>query len=64
MRALEEQPEVQESVKASELRKARAEAEKERGNDAFKAKDFKAAVVHYSAAIEADNTNATFYSNR
>ena len=46
------------------LRRARAAAAKELGNDAFKRKAFAEAVAQYTAAIEADNTQASFFSNR
>lgn len=64
IRALEEQPDMKIHLQASEIKKMEAEAAKERGNDAFKAKDFAAAVQHYTAAIQEDNTNAAYYSNR
>ncbi|CAK5280696.1 unnamed protein product [Mycena citricolor] len=38
--------------------------EKEKGNAAFKAGDFPAAIGHYSAAIHANRTDATFPLNR
>lgn len=41
-----------------------AEAAKEKGNAAFKKKDFRAAVDFYSEAIQCDEKNATYYNNR
>lgn len=41
-----------------------AVVEKNKGNDAFKAKDWPAAIEHYSKAIELDDTQPSFYSNR
>ncbi|MCO5574491.1 hypothetical protein L7F22_028276 [Adiantum nelumboides] len=41
-----------------------AEAAKEKGNFAFKKKDFKAAIEYYSEAIHCDEKNATYYNNR
>lgn len=41
-----------------------AEAAKEKGNVAFKKKDFKAAIEYYSEAIHCDEKNATYYNNR
>ncbi|KAI5075967.1 hypothetical protein GOP47_0008032 [Adiantum capillus-veneris] len=41
-----------------------AEAAKEKGNEAFRKKDFKTAILSYSEAIECDEGNATYYSNR
>eukprot|EP00892_Ulva_mutabilis_P003744 jgi/Ulvmu1/1741/UM117_0018.1 len=64
MRALDEQPELKVDLQSAEVKRMQAEAAKERGNDAFKAKDFPAAVQHYDNAILADNTNAAYYSNR
>ncbi|KAJ7150285.1 hypothetical protein C8R46DRAFT_500390 [Mycena filopes] len=43
---------------------AQAAKEKEKGNAAFKAGDYPAAIGHYSAAIHADRTDATFPLNR
>lgn len=64
MRALADQPDLKTGLQASEVQRVEAEAAKERGNDAFKAKDFSAAIQHYDTAIIADNTNAAYYSNR
>lgn len=41
-----------------------AEVAKEKGNAAFKKKDFKGALRNYSEAIRWDEENATYYSNR
>ncbi|KAJ6520282.1 hypothetical protein C8R45DRAFT_954627 [Mycena sanguinolenta] len=41
-----------------------AAQEKEKGNAAFKAGDYPTAIGHYSAAIHADRTDATFPLNR
>ncbi|KAF8204337.1 hypothetical protein K438DRAFT_2014989 [Mycena galopus ATCC 62051] len=43
---------------------AQAAQEKEKGNAAFKAGDYPTAIGHYSAAIHADRTDATFPLNR
>lgn len=40
------------------------EASKNEGNKAFKAKDYEGAVKHFTAAIEAEPKNETYYSNR
>lgn len=37
---------------------------KEKGNAAYKKKDFAAALEHYEKATQLDPTNITFYSNR
>ena len=39
-------------------------AEKEKGNIAYKNKDFEAALQHYDKAIELDPTNVTFLTNK
>ena len=41
----------------------KALAFKQQGNDAYKKKDFPTAVSHFQAAIEADPTEITFYTN-
>ncbi|KAK9794378.1 hypothetical protein WJX73_002477 [Symbiochloris irregularis] len=41
-----------------------AEAFKEKGNTAFKAEQYGAAVQHYTSAIEVDRSNSVYYSNR
>eukprot|EP00920_Eleutheroschizon_duboscqi_P034076 GHVT01081738.1.p1 GENE.GHVT01081738.1~~GHVT01081738.1.p1 ORF type:complete len:161 (+),score=24.39 GHVT01081738.1:189-671(+) len=38
--------------------------EKEKGNEAYKKKDFEAALTHYGAAIELDGSNVSFRTNR
>ena len=41
-----------------------AQAEKEAGNAAYKAKRFEEALTHYSKAIELDDTDISFLTNR
>lgn len=41
-----------------------AVARKNEGNNFFKAKDYRNAIIKYSEAIEADPTDVTFFSNR
>jgi tetratricopeptide (TPR) repeat protein len=64
LRALEDNPELAAGLPEAQVKRLKAEAAKERGNDAFKAKDYESALQHYSEAIKLDNTNGTFYSNR
>ena len=63
-RALEDNTELAAEFGAAARQRARAAAAKEQGNDAFKAKDFAEALKHYSVAIAADNSDATYFSNR
>lgn len=49
---------------SSEKVNSKALEEKEKGNAAYKKKDFEVALRHYSAAIELDPTNITFRNNR
>lgn len=41
-----------------------ADIEKEKGNEAYKKKDFETAINHYSKAIELEPKNMTYYTNR
>lgn len=41
-----------------------ADIEKEKGNEAYKKKDFETAINHYSKAIELEPMNMTYYTNR
>jgi hypothetical protein len=64
LRALEDNPELEADLPTAQVKRLKAEAAKERGNDAFKAKDYTVALQHYCEAIKLDNTNSTYYSNR
>lgn len=58
--------EAQLSPEEKELRarKDRAIAEKEKGNEAYKARRFEEALVHYNAAMEIDPSDISFINNR
>ncbi|KAF3652522.1 Hsp70-Hsp90 organizing protein 1 [Capsicum annuum] len=55
--------EVSEEKEAKE-RKANAQKEKEAGNAAYKKKDFENAIQHYTKAIELDDGDISFITNR
>ena len=52
------------SAPVEEGTKAEADALKQKGNDAFKKNKFDEAVKHYTAAIELNPDDETYYSNR
>lgn len=52
----EPEPELPENKKL-------AQQEKEKGNEAYKKKEFATAIQHYNKAIEHDPTDITFYNN-
>ncbi|XP_011081199.1 hsp70-Hsp90 organizing protein 3 [Sesamum indicum] len=55
---------VPEEEKEKKERKAKAQKEKEAGNAAYKKKDFETAIQHYSKAIELDDEDISFLTNR
>lgn len=57
-------PQVSDEEKEEKAQKAAAQAEKELGNAAYKAKSFEEAVAHYSKAIELDSMDISFLTNR
>lgn len=56
--------ELSEEEKEAKERKAQAQKEKEAGNVAYKKKDFESAIQHYSKAIELDDEDISFLTNR
>ncbi|GFS35515.1 stress-inducible protein [Actinidia rufa] len=60
----EEEPESEDMDVPKEERKKEAHKEKEKGNAAYKKKDFEAAIQHYAKAIELDDKDISFLTNR
>ncbi|KAG0563158.1 hypothetical protein M758_8G008300 [Ceratodon purpureus] len=60
----EDQDDVDQHSTLSNGNSDAAELAKEKGNSAFKEKDFKKAIVYYSDAIRINRNNATYYNNR
>lgn len=56
--------EVPEEEKEIREKKAKAQKEKEAGNAAYKKKDFETAIQHYTKAIELDDEDISFITNR
>lgn len=59
----EPEPEVTEEKEKKE-RKEKAKKEKELGNAAYKKKQFETAIQHYSKAIEIDDEDIVYITNR
>lgn len=59
-----ESVELSEEEEEIKERKAQAQKEKESGNVAYKKKDFETAIQHYSKAIELDDEDISFLTNR
>ena len=51
-------------AKALRERKAQAQKEKEAGNAAYKARQFEQAIQHYDHAVELDDSDISFLTNR
>lgn len=60
----EKKDELSEEEREIRERKAEAQKEKEAGNAAYKKKDFETAIQHYSKAIELDDADISFITNR
>uniref|UniRef100_A0A0D9W7M4 STI1 domain-containing protein n=1 Tax=Leersia perrieri TaxID=77586 RepID=A0A0D9W7M4_9ORYZ len=56
--------EVTEEEKERKERKAAAQKEKEAGNAAYKKKDFETAIQHYTKAMELDDEDVSYLTNR
>jgi len=59
-----EEESVDEEELASKQRKADAQKEKEAGNAAYKARQFEKAIQHYDRAVELDDSDISFLTNR
>jgi stress-induced-phosphoprotein 1 len=55
---------ISEEDREEKQRKAEAQREKEAGNVAYKARKFQEAIAHYDRAIELDDTDISFLTNR
>ncbi|XP_061357841.1 hsp70-Hsp90 organizing protein 1-like [Gastrolobium bilobum] len=56
--------EVTSEERSAKERKAQAQKEKEAGNAAYKKKDFDTAIEHYSKAMELDDEDISYLTNR
>ncbi|KAK7309033.1 hypothetical protein RJT34_05455 [Clitoria ternatea] len=56
--------ELPEEERDAKQRKAEAQKEKEAGNAAYKKKDFDTAIQHYTKALELDDEDISFLTNR
>lgn len=56
--------EIPDEKKEARVKKAEAQKEKEAGNAAYKKKDFEKAIQHYTRAVELDDEDISFITNR
>ncbi|CAD6260162.1 unnamed protein product [Miscanthus lutarioriparius] len=63
-KAREPEPEPEPMEVTEEERKASAQKEKEAGNAAYKRKDFDTAIQHYTKAMELDDEDISYITNR
>ncbi|KAJ4811991.1 Hsp70-Hsp90 organizing protein 1 [Rhynchospora pubera] len=56
--------EVTDEEKSAKEKKAEAQKEKEKGNAAYKKKDFETAIAHYTKAMELDDEDISYITNR
>ncbi|KIZ02857.1 stress-induced-phosphoprotein 1 [Monoraphidium neglectum] len=63
-RALQENPQLAAELGERVTNKIQAAAEKEAGNKAFGAKQYEAAVLHFTKAVELDPSSEVYLSNR
>ncbi|XP_020216657.1 hsp70-Hsp90 organizing protein 1 [Cajanus cajan] len=56
--------ELTEDERSAKQRKAEAQKEKEAGNAAYKKKDFETAIQHYTTALELDDEDISYLTNR
>ncbi|KAJ1672045.1 Hsp90 cochaperone [Coemansia sp. RSA 25] len=62
--AMEAEEEASEEDKEAKAKKAQASEAKDKGNAAYKARQFDEALVQYSNAIELDSSDITFWNNK
>ncbi|XP_051136892.1 hsp70-Hsp90 organizing protein 3-like [Andrographis paniculata] len=56
--------ELDEEEKEKRIKKSEAQKEKEAGNAAYKKKDFEMAIQHYTKAVDLDDEDISFLTNR
>jgi tetratricopeptide (TPR) repeat protein len=63
-RVCQVEPELDEDEKAMRARKAEAQKAKQEGNAAYSARRFDEAITHYNRALELDDSDISFLTNR